>query len=93
MKYCKPHKQKMTWLRGWHLIPEPEPEKTPEPGRSENENQDVSEEGDIETIEINTPVGGQERPETRREGEISGEINTPPRQTTQATRPGDDMEI
>ena len=83
----------MTWLQGRHLIPEPEPEKTPEPGRSENENQDVSEEGDIETIEINTPAGGQERRETRREGEISGEINTPPRQTTQATRPGDDMEI
>ena len=75
-----------------NLIPDPEPEKTPESGRPENENNDEPREGDVEPIEINTPARGQEEQETRGGREISGEVNTPPPQTTQAARPPNSAE-
>ena len=72
-------------MRCYNLIPEPETEKTPESGRPEDENNDEPGEGDIEPMEINTPAREQEEQGTRREREISGEINTPSPQTAQAT--------
>ena len=64
----------------------------PESGRPEDENNDEPGEGDIEPMVINTPAREQEEQGTRREREISGEINTPSPQTAQATRPADNIE-
>ena len=73
-------------------IPEPETERTPESGRPEDENNNEPEEGDIEPVEINTPAREQEEQGTRREREMSKEINTPSPRTAQATRPADNVE-
>ena len=61
MRCYKTHQQKKKWLRGRKptLSQSQNLKKTPEPEISEDENQDEPGEGDIETMEINTPARGQ----------------------------------
>ena len=70
-----------------NLIPEPEPAKTPEPRRPETEVSNEPVRRDDEPTGINTPTGVQEELETRDREEVAKEINTPRRQTDEASRP------